>query len=98
MKVVEVETDDIGTFKSVIEILNGTVAEANADFIRDAKAFCEKLDGQENKNNQVNKKQPPIENTDTDTESNQDEESEPETKKRKQNQKRKRRLIVKIKR
>ncbi|VBB18332.1 putative proliferating cell nuclear antigen [Yasminevirus sp. GU-2018] len=46
MKVVEVETDDIGTFKSIIEILNGTVPEANADFIKDAKAFNASLDKQ----------------------------------------------------
>lgn len=35
MSVLEVETDDIGTFKSIIEIINGIVPEANAEFYRD---------------------------------------------------------------
>lgn len=34
MSILEVETDDIGTFKSIVEILNGIVSVANAEFYR----------------------------------------------------------------
>lgn len=49
VKIVEIEIDDIATIKSIIEILNGTVPEANADFIRDARVFNENIDKQKNK-------------------------------------------------
>jgi len=35
MKIVDVEIDDIQDFRTLIEILNGFVSEANADFIKD---------------------------------------------------------------
>lgn len=43
MKIIEIETDDIGDIKTIIEILNGFIPEANADFIKDAKAYSESL-------------------------------------------------------
>lgn len=43
MKIIEVVTDDIGDFKTIIEILNGFIPEANVDFIKDADAHAEKL-------------------------------------------------------
>jgi hypothetical protein len=41
MKIIDIETyeDDIGVIKTIIEILNGLISEANADFIKDAKAY-----------------------------------------------------------
>lgn len=43
MKIIEIETEDIGDIKTIIEILNGFIPEANADFIKDAKAYSESL-------------------------------------------------------
>jgi len=51
MKIIDIETDDgdIGVIKTIIEILNGFIPEANADFIKDYKAYRESF----------NKKKPP---------------------------------------
>ena len=43
MKIIDIETEDIQDFKTIIEILNGFIPEANADFIKDAKAYSESL-------------------------------------------------------
>ena len=43
MKIIDIETDDIGDFKTIIEILNGFIPEANAEFIKDARAYSESI-------------------------------------------------------
>lgn len=43
MKIIEVVTDNIGDIKTIIEILNGFIPEANADFIKDGKKHSERL-------------------------------------------------------
>jgi hypothetical protein len=58
MKIIEVVTDNIGDIKTIIEILNGFIPEANADFIRDGKKYSEQLS-----------KKKPIKKTDTDDQS-----------------------------
>lgn len=62
MKIIDVETDDIGTFKSIIEILQNTVPEANAEFIKDIRVFNQSLD--KKKKNDTNED---IENSDEQT-------------------------------
>jgi hypothetical protein len=50
-----IETDDIATIKTLIEILNGFIPEANADFIKDEKAYSESLNKKKlNKNSSDN--------------------------------------------
>lgn len=71
MKIVEAETDDIGTIKSIIEILNGTVPEANADFIRDAQAFTKSLD-----KNRTSSAQKYDDNEDSDNDEDDDDDDE----------------------
>ena len=48
MKIIDIETDDIGDIKTIIEILNGFIPEANADFIKDSKAYSEGLNKKKN--------------------------------------------------
>lgn len=43
MRIINVETVDIADIKTVIEILNGFISEANADFIRDVVDYNEKI-------------------------------------------------------
>jgi len=74
MKIVEAETEDIGTIKSIIEILNGTVPEANADFIRDAQAFTKSLD--KTRTNSSQKYEDSDDDDDDDDDNDDDEESE----------------------
>jgi hypothetical protein len=76
MKIVEVETDDIGTIKSIVEILNGTVPEANADFIRDALAFNKSLDKSRNNSSQNHNDDDDDDNDEDDDDSDDDVDSD----------------------
>ena len=41
MKIIDIVTEDIGDIKTIVEILNGFIPEANVDFIKDARAYSE---------------------------------------------------------
>jgi len=43
MRIIHVVTEDIADIKIVIEILNGFISEANADFIKDAEAYSKRI-------------------------------------------------------
>ncbi len=49
VKIVNVELENIQEFRTIIEILNGFVPEANADFIKDANEYNNKIDQKNNK-------------------------------------------------
>ena len=48
MKIIDIVSKDIGDIKTIIEILNGFIPEANADFIRDSKAYSESINKKKN--------------------------------------------------
>lgn len=56
MKIVDVEIDDIQDFRTLIEILNGFVSEANADFIKDIDVYTNNGKVDDNKNSDSDKK------------------------------------------
>lgn len=53
-RIIDIEIDDIATFKAIIEILNGAVPEANAEIIRDINAHTESFNKKQNANKQTN--------------------------------------------
>lgn len=84
MRIIDIEIDDIATFKAIIEILNGAVPEANAEIIRDIHAHTESFNKKHNANKQnndtSNKGKSDSKNTKTNNnDSDSDEESENES-------------------
>jgi proliferating cell nuclear antigen PCNA len=47
MRIVDIETDDIATFKTIVEILHGFISEANAEFIKDYDKYEKLQNGNE---------------------------------------------------
>jgi proliferating cell nuclear antigen PCNA len=47
-RVIDIEMENVGDFKTIIEILSGIISEANADFIRDADEHNRKLEQRKN--------------------------------------------------
>lgn len=64
MKIIDIVTEDIGDIKTVVEILNGFISEANADFIKDADAYSKNLADESNEKNDT--KTASVNSTDTD--------------------------------
>ena len=55
MKIIDVETEDITDIKTIFEILNGFISEANADFIKNADQYNKKLTEKDGKTNSEDK-------------------------------------------
>jgi hypothetical protein len=48
MKIIDIVTEDIGDIKTIIEILNGFISEANADFIKDIELYNKRITNDNN--------------------------------------------------
>lgn len=99
MKIIEIETEDIGDIKTIVEILNGFIPEANADFIRDSKANNEKLNkkkSSKDENNDNDKKHQDNDNDDNDNDNNDEDVEDSKSKKKEKDVKSKKKDIEKV--